>query len=245
VDWHEVGDDIVQAVYELGRDARAPAVLERAQELGEWSDDELAARAWYTGAGDPSHVRNVLRRALQMEQSARGRIGRTHGSGPFHINGEYEPPHTGFGIPYRPASGRTATQPDDAPHLADLSALDAATARHMRLQDQLADSLTARGLKPLSPGPADPAFDLAFQYDGCRYIVEVKSGSPVSPQQVRLGVGQILEYAHLIGASDDDVVPVILIESSPPGSWTELAAKLGIRLVRADKIAESLDSLMN
>lgn len=243
VDWQEVGDDIVQAVHELGQDARAPAVLEYALQLGEWADEELAARAWYTGTGDPSHVRNVLRRALQMEQSSTGRISRTHGSGPFHVNGAYESPRRRFGTPYRPAASRDATQPDDAPHRVDLSALDAATARHMMLQDLLAGRLTARGIRPLSPSATDPAFDLAFEHNGYRYVVEVKSGLPVTPQQVRLGTGQILEYAHLLRDRDRDVIPALLIESEPPSPWTQLAAGLGIRLVRADALAEGLDSL--
>jgi hypothetical protein len=242
VDWREVGDDIVQGVYELGRAARAPAVLERALQLGEWSDEELTARAWYTGTGDPSHIRNVLRRALQMEQSATRRIGRTHGGGPFHVTGEHEPRGPRFGTPYRPA-GRDATEPDYAPHAIDLAALDAATARHMMLQDLLAERLSARGIRPLSPSAAEPAFDLGFEHNGRRYVVEVKSGLPVTPQQVRLGTGQILEYAHLLKDGDAEVVPALLIEAEPPDPWRQLAAELGIRLVAADELEEGLDSL--
>jgi hypothetical protein len=243
VDWHEVGDDILQAIYELGRDARAPAVLERAMQLGEWSEEELAARAWYTGAGDPSHIRNVLRRALKMEQSATRRIGRTRGSGPFHVTGDYQPRAVGFGAPYRPA-GRNATEPDDVLQGVDLAALDAATARHMRLQDLLAERLTARGITPLSPSTADPAFDLAFKDNGRRYVVEVKSGLPVTPQQMRLGSGQILEYAHLLKHSDVEVIPALLIEGEPPGPWTQLAGELGIRLITGDALDAGLDSLI-
>lgn len=242
VDWQEVGDDVVQAVFELGRDARPPAVLELAIRLGEWSEEELAARAWYTGSGDPSHVRNVIRRAIRMEQSVSGRIGRTHGSSPFHINGDYKPPGSGFGTAYRPA-GREPTQPDDAPHSIDLSALDAATARHMMLQDKLAERLVARGISPLSPSPSNPMFDLAFEHDGRRYVVEVKSGLPASQQQVRLGTGQVLEYAHLLRDGERDVVPVLLIEAAPPAPWAALAAELGIRVLQADALDVGLDSL--
>lgn len=242
VDWHEVGDDIVQAVYELERDARAPAVLARALELGDWTVEEVDARAWYTGTGDQSHVRNVLRRALQMEQSATGRISRTHGSAPFRVRGDYEPPLT-FGAPYRPAADRGATQPDEAPHRVDLSALDAATARHMTLQNTLAERLKARGISPLSPGTGDPVFDLAFEHHGRHYVVEVKGGLPATAQQIRLGVGQVLEYAHLLRTADRDVVPALFIESEPAAPWVALAAKLGVHLICADAVDDGLDAL--
>jgi hypothetical protein len=131
----EVGDDVLQAVYELGRDALAPAVIERAIEIGEWTEEKLAARAWYTGGEDASHVRNVVRRATCYEQDVTRRIGRTYGSGPYRILGRYEPSAAGFGVAYRPARNREPTQPDDAPHQFDLNKLEAATARHMELQD--------------------------------------------------------------------------------------------------------------
>jgi hypothetical protein len=135
--------------------------------------------------------------------------------------------------------------PDDAPHQVDLSALDAATARHMSLQDALADQLRERGIEPRSPGSWQPRFDLAFEHEGRGYVTEVKSGAPVSAQQVRLGVGQILEYSHLMQDGEHRVRPVLLLEGEPPHPWTVLLdGNLGITVIRGDAISASLDRLL-
>jgi hypothetical protein len=243
VDWTELGDDVLQAVHELGRDAHAPAVIERAVEIGEWTEKELAARAWYTGGEDASHVRNVVRRALRYEQDVTRRIGRTYGAGAYRILGGYEPSATGFGVAYRLAADREPTQPDDVPLQFDLTKLEGATARHMELQDRLAVSLRERGIEPRSPAPSQPLFDLAFEHAGCRYVVEVKSGLPVTSQQIRLGISQILEYAYVLQDPSDDVIPVLLVEGVPPAPWTELAAQLRVHVIRADALDTALDNL--
>lgn len=60
LEWVDVAEDVLAAVHALGSRARRPEVLERALELGGWTPEELAARAWYTGSGEPSHVRNIV-----------------------------------------------------------------------------------------------------------------------------------------------------------------------------------------
>ena len=72
VDWTELGDDVLQAVYELERDAHVPAVIERAIEIGEWTEQELAARAWSTGGEDVSH--RAQRRKAWLELPGHERI---------------------------------------------------------------------------------------------------------------------------------------------------------------------------
>jgi hypothetical protein len=156
----------------------------------------------------------------------------------------YAPVGSGFGAMYRPASGPEATQPDDAVLKIDLAALEAATERHMELQDDLAEALEARGIDPRSPSGSQPLFDLAFEHDGLRYVVEVKAGNPASQQQVRYGVGQVLEYAHLLSSADAPVIPVILIESVPPMPWVDLAGQLGVRVLVATELDSALDTLL-
>lgn len=241
----DVAKDVLAAVGSLGRDARAPAVIARAIELGGWTTEELAARAWYTGSRTTSHIRQILAAALRDEHVLTRRLDRQRGSGSYTLRGSDEPPSQ-FGVAYRPASQAEATESDDAPHQVDLAALDAATARHMSLQDELADSLRGLGIEPRSPGSWQPQFDLAFEHLGQRYVVEVKSGAPVSAQQVRLGVGQVLEYRYLMRNGAQQVRPVLLLEGEPPHPWTGLLGDdLGIAVIRADRLATSLDHLLS
>jgi len=196
--------------------------------------------AWYTSINaEPSHIRTVVREAIRFEQSVNRRIHRDYSSGPYRIVGDYEPVDSGFGAKYRPASGHEPIQPDDVVLNIDLAALEAATERHMKLQDDLAEALVARGIDPRSPSGSQPLFDLAFENEGVRYVVEVKGGDPASQQQVRYGVGQVLEYAHLLSSADAPVIPVILLESIPPTPWVDLAGQLGVRLL----VSTELDSV--
>jgi hypothetical protein len=243
LEWMDVAEDVLAAVDALGERARRPEVIERAIELGGWTPEELAARAWYTGGGESSHIRNIVATALSREHTFTQRLGRARGSGPYFRRGGVETP-SAFGLPYRPAARGEATAPDNAPHQVDLSALDAATSRHMSLQDELANHLSERGIEARSPGSWQPQFDLAFEHQGQRYVVEIKSGAPVSAQQVRLGVGQILEYCHLMQDDERRVSPVLLLQGDPPGPWNVLLRDLGIRVIRGDAISASLDHLL-
>ena len=240
----DVGDDVLEAVYELANEARLAQVLERTITIGGWTQEELDVLAWYTSAdAEPSHIRAVVRRAIAYEDSLNRRIHRDY-SGPYRIVGDLTPPDQGFGAKYRPASRNAATQPDDVVLKIDLAALEAATARHMKLQDGLAATLTQRGIEPRSPSGSQPLFDLAFQCGGARYVVEVKGGDPASNQQVRYGVGQVLEYAHLLSGADPPVIPVILFESAPPEPWVELLSELGVQVLISSELDESLSTLV-
>jgi hypothetical protein len=245
IEWRDVGDDVVRAVFELGNQAKTNAVLERAIEIGGWTEEEREALAWYTSANaENSHVRLVVRQAIDFEQTFTGRIHRDYATSPFYVVGDYQPPDIGFGAKYRPASNENPTEPDGAPHSFNLDALERATARHMKLQDDLAAALVARGIEPRSPTASQPMFDLAFEHEGTRHVVEAKSGDPASAQQVRYGVGQVLEYAHMMAAAGGAVIPVILIESAPPAPWVELAGSLGVRMLIAADLDASLDVLV-
>jgi hypothetical protein len=46
----DVATDALEAVAGLAGEARRPAVLRRALDIGSWSQEEVAARAWYTAA---------------------------------------------------------------------------------------------------------------------------------------------------------------------------------------------------
>ena len=241
VEPQDVAADIVEAVHSLGREARRPAVILRALEIGGWNDRELAARAWYTGTGASSHIENVVGKALDRALDLTRDLERVHGVYSLTTTG----PAVEFGVAYRRAGDGHSAKDELPAHLADLAELDRATKRHMELQDRLADALRARGVEPRSPGSWQSQFDLAFEHAGMWFVVEVKSGDPVTSQQVRLGTGQVLEYRHLLS----DILPqevhaVLLVEAEPPHPWAALAVALGIRFLRADQLEESLSALL-
>jgi hypothetical protein len=243
LEWRDVVPDVLEAIASLGGKARGPEIVSRAIELGEWSEQELAARAWYTGGGVDSHVGHVLGQVLLFEQGANGALRQVHGW--YSLAGDIT--KGGFGVVYRPAAERQPPGEDELPtHLVDLSELDRATKRHMSLQDRLADALRGRGIEPCSPASWQPKFDLGFEHGGRRFVVEVKSGELVGTQQARLGAGQVLEYRHLLAEyGSSKVEGVLLFEVAPPYPWPALAKELGLRLLRADQLTQSLSALLD
>jgi hypothetical protein len=240
LEWRDVTRDVLVAVQDLGKDAREHAVMSRAIELGGWTHEELQARAWYTGSGADSHVRYVLRQALQLEVGSKGRLRRLHG-----VYSLTSPPSdAGFGVPYRRAGDTKPATTELPEHLVDLAELDRATERHMDLQDRLADALSGRGVEPRAPGSWQPQFDLAFEHAGVTFVVEIKSGDPVSPQQMRVGAGQVLEYRQLLLDTVAQIQAVLLVEADPPDPWPALASALGIWLLRADRLDDTLSEML-
>lgn len=240
--WRDLVVDVREAVRGIGREAREPAVVSRAIELGEWSAEELEARAWYTGSGVDSHLEHIVGQALQFEVGSKGSLERVHGL----YSVKTTAPADEFGAPYRPAGAdREAEAEELSAHLVDLAKLDRATQRHMDPQNHLAHALRCRDIEPCSPRDWQPQFDLGFEHEGRRFVVEVKSGDPVTAQQIRLGAGQVLEYCHMLrDSSSKETRPILLIESKPPHPWRALAGELGIELLCAEELESSLSVLL-
>jgi len=118
---------------------------------------------------------------------------------------------------------------------------------HARLQNEFAAELARRGLVPLSPGPDDPQFDLAWlQPDGTLVVVEVKSLSDETEvHQLRIGLGQVIEYRwNLTARHSGQVRSVLHVEREPTDAeWAELCAEERIALTHPDNVASVLDSL--
>lgn len=117
----------------------------------------------------------------------------------------------------------------------DLGALDRGTAAHEATVAAMSRSLEQRGLVPERSGRHAPEFDLGWIYRGAVHIAEVKSpGSTVESQQIRLGLGQVLEYAQQIRAIVDPtqlVQPVLVLEREPKEShWVEASKAAGVVL---------------
>ena len=236
----DVAEDVLEAVVALGHDARGPDVVRHAIDIGEWNSDELAARAWYTGGGQKSHIQLITGRALDREMLD-SHVERNYGSSPFTIA---DPSKLPSGVTYRRAGGRGPSA-ESRPRPVDLAELERATQRHMDLQDRLADELLNRGLVPHSPAAWHPQFDISFDQGDVTHLIEVKSGSPPPVGQIRLGVGQVLEYAFLYSETTGrQARPAVLIEGPPPTPWGDLCKQLGISLLDSNDLAGGLTAVI-
>jgi len=76
-------------------------------------------------------------------------------------------------------------------------------------------------------------------------VAEVKSLTAANEEkQLRLGLGQVLRYAHQLDRQAG-TVPVLVVERIPrDSSWERLCEKLGVVLVWPDVFAERLVSLL-
>lgn len=176
--------------------------------------------------------RNLVSGAI-AERSAIGRAGST-GAGRSANRGR----------PYvRPPRSRAAPSRSRV-FSVDPDAVDRGTDAHMKVQDELADAVSARGWQPLSPRDSDPLFDIGWITAEAAWITEVKSLTATNEErQLRLGLGQVLSYAYLV---DWDVTvnrPVLAVERRPSSSyWSDLCMSHGVVLSWPDAFAELLDS---
>lgn len=126
----------------------------------------------------------------------------------------------------------------------DPDAVDRGTNAHMRVQDELADAVSARGWQPLSPRDSDPLFDIGWIAAGAAWIAEVKSLTAANEErQLRLGLGQVLTYAYLLDWEVTVNRPVLAVERRPTSSyWLDLCMSHGVVLSWPDVFDELLDS---
>jgi hypothetical protein len=104
---------------------------------------------------------------------------------------------------------------------------------HRRLENQLAAELRKRGMEPLSPGPADPNFDLAWRPDiDCLTVCEIKSLTTTNEaSQLRMGVGQLLDYVDHLQHRAQTIAGVLWVEHEPNDvRWPALCHRVGIHL---------------
>lgn len=122
-------------------------------------------------------------------------------------------------------------------------ALTEAVSRHRMMQEELADRLDSEGLVPLTPASNDCAFDIAWQDSQGRFhVVEIKSLTGASI--LRLGIGQVLDYAVRLREQGCTVVPHLWLGGPPvePAHWCEVAWTAGVQLSWSiDELIESED----
>lgn len=123
----------------------------------------------------------------------------------------------------------------------DPDLVDRGTTAHMDVQDELAEVVRSAGLKPLSPASHDPQFDVAWKMGNSAFVAEVKSLTEENEErQLRLGLGQVLSYAHLLGWPEVKTVqPVLAVERRPTEKyWEALCAEHGVLLTWPDEFKE-------
>ncbi len=148
------------------------------------------------------------------------------------------------GQPYmRPQSGGSVTS-ESRVFRVDPDVIDRGTKAHWRIQNQLADAVSRRGWEPRSPSESDPLFDVGWIASETAWIAEVKSLTHANEErQLRLGLGQVLSYAHLVDWSAMTTRAVLAVERQPSSPyWPELCASHGVALSWPEVFEDLLDS---
>ena len=133
---------------------------------------------------------------------------------------------------YQAANEVPATQPRE-PFSVDPNLVDRALGAHAATQNALATWVRSKGMAPLRPGGSAADFDLAWD-DGATFnVAEVKSLTRSNESgQLRLGLGQVLHYAMLLGTNGRPVRAVLVTERAPTDPrWISLCAAHGVVLV--------------
>lgn len=146
-----------------------------------------------------------------------------------------------FGGPFRPLPGRGPVNPPLELRI-DLDALEKGTQRHEATRTALADFIAANGGEPREPGKA-AQFDLGWRdRDGTIWIAEVKSLARTSEaQQLRLGLGQVLDYRQAIATPEIPIRAALVIEQEPSDlRWVEVCAAVGVVLAWPERFAAVL-----
>jgi len=137
-----------------------------------------------------------------------------------------------FGLQYRARTSEITADPMEL--TLDWDKLDQATQAHQDLEKALAQYVSTLGVSPRSPKPSEPAFDVAWQFNGTTVVVEVKSANESNRrQQMRLGIGQVLEYQGILrdNAPGDDYRAVLLLSIAPDGIDYLLSAESGVLVI--------------
>lgn len=139
-------------------------------------------------------------------------------------------PTTQFGAEYRPAD-ELMTPKNRDPFAVDPALVERGIQGHAVTQNRLAGHLRSLMIEPRSPRADEPNFDIAWQGGNWTYVAEVKSITLANEEkQLRLGLGQVLRYAHQLGRGST-VQPVLIVERCPSdASWDALCTQFGVIL---------------
>jgi uncharacterized protein YciI len=143
-------------------------------------------------------------------------------------------PRVGDGILGDPLREHRIPERDTIGLAVDLDALDEGTKAHEETVAALKTHLEQQRIVVCGPARNAPKFDAGWFRDGQVFIAEVKSLTGAhEAQQIRLGVGQVLDYAHQLGdgATGETLRPALVLERQPAATrWAMLAQAHGILL---------------
>lgn len=116
--------------------------------------------------------------------------------------------------------------------IVDPDTVDRSNAAHARTQNALADRLSGRGIEVLSPRASDSQYDAAGRTADVFLVAEVKSLTLLNEErQLRLGLGQLLRYVHMLRVRELRIQPVLAVEREPSDtSWIGLRGAYGVQL---------------
>lgn len=105
-------------------------------------------------------------------------------------------------------------------------------------------TLRERGLEPLDPA-GEPFFDVAWKARGRVHVCEVKSTRNSEVHQIRLGLGQIIQYGTMLAkAGLGEVRLSLLVETDPVDPlWKEICESVGVTIFWPDCLEEVADRL--
>jgi hypothetical protein len=137
-----------------------------------------------------------------------------------------------LGVPFQPRD-ETIEPTRPTTRTLDPDAVGRGLRAHHQLQNRLAEFARAAGWAPRDPAPIDPEFDLAWETAHGIVVVEVKSCTKENEvRQLRMGIGQVLDYDDSLRARGQAVQPVLYLEREPSdGRWVALAERHNVRLV--------------
>lgn len=113
---------------------------------------------------------------------------------------------------------------------ADSDAIENATREHRRTQNELADWARESGFETVRPN-GEPLFDVGWWSSDALFIAEVKSlGADNEARQVRLGLGQVLDYRKQLQDAGTNSTAVLAVSRKPAAGehWSALASEHGV-----------------
>lgn len=142
--------------------------------------------------------------------------------------GESEKRELSFGAEYQYADENPRDIQISEPFTSDPNLLDRALQLHSITQNTVANWVAGEGIDPISPDTTTCDFDIAWESIHGRIVCEVKSLSEQNEiHQFRIGLGQILEYAHKSSA-----IPVLMFSRRPNNTdLIQVAQNAGVRVL--------------
>jgi hypothetical protein len=101
------------------------------------------------------------------------------------------------------------------------------------MQNLVADAAKAAGYHVRSPNAMTPQYDVVWVGRGEQVVCEVKSLTATNePQQIRLGLGQVLDYRHAMSYPGRVFRAVLAVSQEPEDPrWERLCRALSVELV--------------